>query len=39
MRPDYERRAQAYARLRNLQFVQQSGQVTEACRLIITTKE
>lgn len=32
MRPHYERRAQAYARLRFLKFAQQVGNITAACR-------
>ena len=33
MRPDYERRSQAYARLRVLQLVAETGNVTVACAL------
>jgi hypothetical protein len=33
MPPDYERRAQAHARRRFLQFVEHIGNVTAACRL------
>lgn len=39
MRRDYERRAQAHARLRFLQFVAQIGQVTAACRLCGWTRK